>query len=184
MRSGFERSGFEHDLFAPPSRRVQWDLEPHWSNEPTGWGSLQQMDQQMKTMLRDMDRMFEDFKRLRPASSFGQWREDLALQNPIISAPDGSKKFQLSIDLSHFKPEEIEVKTRDQMIEVHAKHEEKSENGQVFREYRRAFTIPKEVKPENLKSTLAIGGLLSLEAPVALPAIQEAREHVIPIRHE
>lgn len=50
--------------------------------------------------------------------------------------------------------------------QVHAKHEEKSENRSVYREYNREFLLPKGVNPENIKSSLSRDGVLTVETPL------------------
>lgn len=65
----------------------------------------------------------------------------------------------------------------DYLPQVHAKHEEKSENRSVYREYNREFLLPKGVNPEAIKSSLSKDGVLTVEA--SLPAIEGQR--AIPI---
>lgn len=60
-----------------------------------------------------------------------------------------------------------------------AKHEENSENRNVFREYKREFLLPPNVNPELIRSSLSKDGVLTVEAP--LTAI-EGGQH-IPISH-
>jgi HSP20 family molecular chaperone IbpA len=46
----------------------------------------------------------------------------------FYDSPDGSgggKVFRVSFDVSQFQPEEISVRTQDQHLVVHARHEEK-----------------------------------------------------------
>lgn len=64
--------------------------------------------------------------------------------------------------------------------QVHAKHEEKSENRSVYREYNREFLLPKGTNPEQIRSSLSKDGILTIEAP--LPALEAPnRERTIPI---
>ena len=65
--------------------------------------------------------------------------------------------------------------------QVHAKHEEKSDNRSVYREYNREFLLPKGVNPEAIKSSLSKDGVLTVEAP--LPAIEGPGQRSIPITH-
>lgn len=64
-------------------------------------------------------------------------------------------------------------------LQVHAKHEEKTDTKSVYREYNREFILPKNVDPEKIRSSLSKDGVLSVSAP--LPAI--AGEKMIPIAH-
>lgn len=66
-------------------------------------------------------------------------------------------------------------------VQVHAKHEEKTESKSVYREYNREFLLPKGTNPESIKSSLSKDGVLTVEAP--LPAIGTG-EKLIPIAHQ
>lgn len=66
------------------------------------------------------------------------------------------------------------------LLQVHAKHEEKSESKSVYREYNREFLLPKGTNPEQIKSSLSKDGVLTVEAP--LPALTSG-EKLIPIQH-
>lgn len=67
------------------------------------------------------------------------------------------------------------------LLQVHAKHEEKTESKSVYREYNREFLLPKGTNPESIKSSLSKDGVLTVEAP--LPAIGSG-EKLIPIAHQ
>ncbi|XP_050033684.1 heat shock protein beta-1 isoform X1 [Dermacentor andersoni] len=104
-----------------------------------------------------------------------------SMNSPLIQdAEDGTKQLKLRFDVSQYAPEEIVVKTIDNRLQVHAKHEEKSENRSVYREYNREFLLPKGTNPEHIKSQLSKDGVLTIEAP--LPALEAAnKERNIPI---
>lgn len=63
---------------------------------------------------------------------------------------------------------------------MHAKHEENSDNKQVYREYNREFLLPKGTNPEAIKSSLSKDGVLTVVAPLPALAITEQN---IPINH-
>lgn len=88
---------------------------------------------------------------------------------------------KLRFDVSQYAPEEIVVKTVDQKLLVHAKHEEKSDTKSVYREYNREFLLPKGVNPESIKSSLSKDGVLTVDAP--LPLQLTGGETLIPIAH-
>jgi len=91
------------------------------------------------------------------------------LSSPLISGDEGSEKtLKLRFDVSQYAPEEIVLKTIDNKLLVHAKHEEKSETKSVYREYNREFLLPNGVNPELIRSSLSKDGVLTVEAP--LPA--------------
>ncbi|CAL4084849.1 unnamed protein product [Meganyctiphanes norvegica] len=106
----------------------------------------------------------------------GSWLE--GMNSPLIQQEGDCKQLKLRFDVSQYKPEEIVVKTVDNKLLVHAKHEEKTESRSVYREYNREFLLPKGTNPEFIKSSLSKDGVLTVEAP--LPALPEG-EKVIPI---
>lgn len=105
------------------------------------------------------------------------WMEDM--NSPLIQDGDSGKVIKLRFDVSQYAPEEILVKTIDNKLQVNAKHEEKTENRSVYREYNREFMLPAGVNPELIKSSLSQDGVLTVEAP--LPSIEYNKERTIPI---
>lgn len=104
------------------------------------------------------------------------------LNSPLIQEDGDNKVLKLRFDVSQYAPEEIVVKTVDQKLLVHAKHEEKSDTKSVYREYNREFLLPKGVNPETIRSSLSKDGVLTVDAP--LPQLQlTAGETLIPIAH-
>jgi HSP20 family molecular chaperone IbpA len=68
------------------------------------------------------------------------------------------------------------VKTVDNKLLVHAKHEEKGEGKSVYREYNREFLLPQGTDPESIKSSLSKDGILTVEAPLPQPAIAHEKK--------
>lgn len=66
-------------------------------------------------------------------------------------------------------------------LQVHAKHEEKSDTKSVYREYNREFLLPKGVNPEQIRSSLSKDGVLTVDAP--LPLQLTSGEKLIPIKN-
>nr|QWV59571.1 heat shock protein 21.8 [Lasioderma serricorne] len=106
------------------------------------------------------------------------WYDEI--NSPLIQQDGNEKSLKLRFDVSQYAPEEIVVKTVDNKLLVHAKHEEKTESKSVYREYNREFLLPKGTNPEQIKSSLSKDGVLTVEAP--LPAITQG-ETLIPIQH-
>jgi len=95
------------------------------------------------------------------------------LNSPLIQDDGDGKSLKLRFDVSQYAPEEIVLKTVDNKLLVHAKHEEKTETKSVYREYNREFLLPNGVNPELIRSSLSKDGVLTVEAPLpqqALPA--------------
>ncbi|KAH9384568.1 hypothetical protein HPB48_026576 [Haemaphysalis longicornis] len=96
-------------------------------------------------------------------------------------------KFAISVDTRHFTPEEISVKTEDNCVVIHGKHEEKSDDRGCYvkREFTRRYVLPEDVDPETVKCHLKPNGHLALEAPRKnAPKKEEAKPIPIEVRHE
>ncbi|CAI4232580.1 unnamed protein product [Auanema sp. JU1783] len=94
------------------------------------------------------------------------------LKSPLIKDESDGKTLRLRFDVAQYKPEEVTVKTIDNRLLVHAKHEEKSAQRTVFREYNQEFLLPRGTNPEHISSTLSTDGVLTVEAPLPQLAIQ------------
>ncbi|KAH9381699.1 hypothetical protein HPB48_011971 [Haemaphysalis longicornis] len=89
--------------------------------------------------------------------------------------------FQVMLDVSHFSPEEITVKTVDRCISVSARHEERmDEHGFVSREFTRRYMLPEDTLPESVSSTLSPDGVLTITAPKK-PSPSAPNERIVPI---
>ncbi|XP_059058742.1 protein lethal(2)essential for life-like [Achroia grisella] len=99
------------------------------------------------------------------------WRHLAAAQRDIGSSikadPD---KLQINLDVQHFAPEEISVKTVDGYVVVEGKHEEKKDDhGYISRQFVRRYALPKGTEPETLQSQLSSDGVLTITAPRKIP---------------
>ena len=75
-----------------------------------------------------------------------------------------SRRFHVSLNLSSFDPEHIEVKRADNELKIHAK-QEVERCGMIFhREIQRSYHLPYDIDSESLKSTLSAAGVLTVEA--------------------
>ncbi|XP_078674679.1 uncharacterized protein LOC144912820 [Branchiostoma floridae x Branchiostoma belcheri] len=95
------------------------------------------------------------------------------------------EKYQVSLDVTGFSPDEISVKTVGNKVRVHGKHEARhaDQNGHSFRyqELRREFVLPEGVDPETVTSVLSKEGVLSIQAPrMAIEA--PPAEKVVPVQ--
>jgi len=98
------------------------------------------------------------------------WMPQAGLASPLIQDGSAGKELKLRFDVSQYAPEEIVVKTVDNRLQVSAKHEEKTENKSVYREYNREFLLPRTLDPSMITSNLSKDGILTIQAP--LPAIE------------
>ena len=75
-----------------------------------------------------------------------------------------SRHFRLSLNLSSFDPEHIEVKRVDNELKIHAKQEVERCGMMFHREIQRSYYLPDDIDSESLKSTLSAAGVLTVEA--------------------
>ncbi|XP_063797972.1 heat shock protein beta-2 [Pseudophryne corroboree] len=74
--------------------------------------------------------------------------------------------FQVLLDVSHFLPDEISVRTIDNLLEVTAQHPQKIDrHGFVTRTFTRTYVLPLDVDPLLVKASLSHDGILSVTAP-------------------
>jgi HSP20 family molecular chaperone IbpA len=90
---------------------------------------------------------FEDYKqrkRLRSPSH-------LVNSSPKVRKLNESDKIKVKLDVIHFRPEEITVKTVGKDLIVEGKHDEKcDENGFVSRQFTRRYEMPDDIDLERL----------------------------------
>lgn len=98
----------------------------------------------------------------------------------VSEVANTEKEFRVSLDVSHFRPEELSIKTIDNKVIIHGKHEEQQdEHGFIEREFRRTYILPNDVDPDAVKSSLSGDGILAIAAPKIVEKKKE--ERVIPI---
>jgi len=91
-------------------------------------------------------------------------------------------RFQVMLNVSHFKPDEINVKTVDRTVIIHGKHEEKTdEHGFISREFTRRYQLPEGTEPDTVTSTLTQNGVLVIEAPKKAIEPPPNNERVVPV---
>lgn len=98
------------------------------------------------------------------------------------SSQKDQDQFQVSMDVEHFAPNEISVKTVDNTIVVEGKHEERQDDqGYISRHFLRRYQLPEEFNVEQVASALSSDGVLTITAPKISKAI-EGKERVIQIQ--
>jgi len=89
--------------------------------------------------------------------------------------------YKVVLDVQQFKPEELCVKTSDDnnTIIIEGKHEEKKEDsshrGYIARQFTRKYTLPSDVKLDQLQCNLSSDGVLQVTAPRTLPSITDGK---------
>lgn len=118
-----------------------------------------------------------------PAGYLRNWRSSAGHQDTGSTVHLDHNRFQASLDVQQFKPEEITVKvTADNVITVEGKHEEKEdEHGFIQRHFVRRYVLPKNCHMDKIESKLSSDGVLTITAPTHEKMEVEHKE--IPITH-
>lgn len=94
----------------------------------------------------------------------------------------GKDGFLACVDVHHFQPSEVTVKTVDNTVVVEGKHEERDDgHGSVQRHFVRKYTLPDDYDMSALNSALSSDGVLTLKAPP--PHAIASGERLVPITH-
>ncbi|CAH2236741.1 protein lethal(2)essential for life-like [Pararge aegeria] len=117
--------------------------------------------------------MFRDYYR--------PWRYMESLTRDLGSTIKSEKdKFTINLDVQHFAPEEISVKTADGYVVVEAKHEEKKDDhGLISRQFLRRYALPEGAETADVVSQLSSDGILTITAPKK--EVDGKGERVVPI---
>jgi len=92
--------------------------------------------------------------------------------------------FQVSLDVQHYQPNEITVRTENNTVVVNAKHEEKQdEYGYVSRELTRRYELPEGFKPEDVTSSL-FDAVLTIKAPTRKAQSTDANIRQVQIQQQ
>lgn len=85
----------------------------------------------------------------------------------------GKDGFQVFLDVEHFAPAEITVKTIENTIVIEGKHEEREdEHGDIYRHFIRRYQLSKECDVTQVLATLTSDGILSIKAPLGCGPIE------------
>ncbi|XP_040573169.1 protein lethal(2)essential for life-like [Lepeophtheirus salmonis] len=86
--------------------------------------------------------------------------------NKLMKLKDEKDKLEITLDTHQFKAEEVQVYVKDGFIHVEAKHEESSENGDMYsaQQWVRRYALPKNTLPDTVVANLSSDGLLIIAA--------------------
>ncbi|CAG08168.1 unnamed protein product, partial [Tetraodon nigroviridis] len=97
-----------------------------------------------------------------PALYGGRYGEPSSRSSPVTT---GGEPWKVCVNVHSFKPEELNVKTRDGFVEVSGKHEEKQEEGGIMtKNFTKKIQIPVDVDPLTVFASLSPEGVLIIEA--------------------
>ncbi|CAK8678062.1 unnamed protein product [Clavelina lepadiformis] len=180
-----QRQRSEHHINITPYRQQ----DPFRGNSMHDWPSTRLFDQDFGMSMTDPEfdqarqRFFRDPWATRPSPTTMVMPPRTGpvltrqlsggLSQPTSQVTTEDDKFKVTLDVKHFTPEEISVKTIGNSIEVHGKHEEKKDDhGVISRDFTRKYTIPPNVDPLTVTSSLSPDGFLTVEGPVMKQAIK------------
>lgn len=145
------------------------------------WGDMERdLERRRREWEDEIERMRKDFFTLKPDDNgrldsigdkfkmSGNTLTDEA-RGVVEKDENGRPVFRVRFNVNSFKPEEVSVKIDANKLMVHAKHQEKSDNKSVSREYNREVDIPREVDPMGLQCCMSTDGILTVEAPMPTP---------------
>ncbi|XP_059170873.1 major egg antigen-like [Physella acuta] len=150
------------------------------------WGDMEnRMQERRRLWEEEFDRMREEFFTLKPTGKSPQGLTSMNLDTGMKSLfetdADGIQRFKVRFDVTEFQPEEIQVKVQENKLIVNAKHEEKSSQTTVTREYSRQVDIPSSVDQEKMQCVLSKDGILSVDAPLSQPSLMSS-DSIFPIK--
>uniref|UniRef100_A0A7I4XTB3 SHSP domain-containing protein n=1 Tax=Haemonchus contortus TaxID=6289 RepID=A0A7I4XTB3_HAECO len=130
-------------------------------------------------MLHDTRRDLDRFERC----LFPYWTEAdhsvLHVANETQQMVDDDKKFAVSLDVSQFRPEELNVHLEGRELTIEGKQEHKTGNSAIHRSFTRKWLLPENVDLEAIRTQLDDKGHLSVEAPKSIEGHKQKR--TIPI---
>ena len=164
MRVGMPSSLLRSDI--PGS--MGFNSDPFGDGNSKGMlGRMQErMDLRRSEWEKEIERMRSDFFSLKPSEGL----DSMSDIKTTGLTPGGDNKFQVSFDVAQFKPEEINVRTQDHKLIVHAKHDDIHDGRTSTREFSRQVDIPKHMDVEKLVSTLSSDGILQIEMEHPVPS--------------
>ncbi|KJH45537.1 Hsp20/alpha crystallin family protein [Dictyocaulus viviparus] len=122
------------------------------------------MPREMKRLVRQL----EDFDRIH-GGICPYWNNadhsSLSVANEIGEMVDDDKKFAVSLDVSQFRPEELNVHIDGRELTVEGNQEHKTENSFMNRSFVRKWILPESVDVDGLHTQLNNEGHLCVEAP-------------------
>lgn len=164
------------------------------------WGDMERdLERRRREWEDEIERMRKDFFTLKPDDSgrmesisdkfkMGDSLKDEA-RGVVEQDENGRPVFRVRFNVNSYKPEEVSVKIDATKLIVYAKHEEKSDNKSVSREYSREVDLPRDIDSMALQCSISTDGILTVEAPMPTPqygAIKDSggartppKEHVI-----
>lgn len=151
------------------------------------WGDMERdLERRRREWEDEIERMRKDFFTLKPDDNdrlesisdkfkMGDSLKDEA-RGVVEKDEHGQPVFRVRFNVATYKPEEVSVKIDTNKLIVHAKHEEKSDNKSVSREYSREVDLPRDIDAMALQCSISTDGVLTVEAPMPTPQYAAVRD--------
>lgn len=155
------------------------------------WGDMERdLERRRREWEDEIERMRKDFFTLKPEDSgrlesisdkfkMGDSLKDEA-RGVVEKDDSGQPVFRVRFNVATYKPEEVSVKIDTNKLVVHAKHEEKSDNKSVSREYSREVDLPRDIDAMALQCAISTDGVLTVEAPMPSPQYGAIKDGSLP----
>uniref|UniRef100_A0A1I8BDY3 SHSP domain-containing protein n=1 Tax=Meloidogyne hapla TaxID=6305 RepID=A0A1I8BDY3_MELHA len=93
-----------------------------------------------------------------------QWDWPLQHNDGVVRIHDLPNRWEVGLDVAYFTPNEIEVKVVGDHLNIHCKHESRSdEHGSVSREINRSYKLPDNVNIQTIKVLIISVDLLGVD---------------------
>lgn len=152
-------------FFDEPAWAMDWDWDPFVTNR--------RRTPYRNSPLAEINRM---------ARQLDQMRSEMDVDGGVV-LKDNS--FAVNLDVQGFRPKDLTVTLKDNVLTISGKHEEKTQDGNRYwsRQFVRTYRLPEGVQADQMKSLLAADGrTLKIEAPIAKQNEEKpAQETPIPI---
>ncbi|GMT01132.1 hypothetical protein PENTCL1PPCAC_23306 [Pristionchus entomophagus] len=92
-------------------------------------------------------------------------QSSLSYGSPIGEVVNNHERYALTLDVSHFKPEEIKVYVRGNYLMIEGNHDEKTDqHGTNERSFIRKYSLPDDTNLDSIRTSLTHNGHLRVEA--------------------
>ncbi|MCJ8747114.1 hypothetical protein PDJAM_G00149660 [Pangasius djambal] len=139
---------------------------------------------------RDLSWMESIFRKLRTSSWPGYTQASgfapkihREVSGGVSEVSAQQSRWTVSLDVNHFAPSEITVRTHGGFLEIEGKHDERQdEHGYISRCFLRKYKLPAGIEVESIRSSVTGDGVLTVEA--TLPNIAPPADVTIPVELE
>merc|ERR1711915_961937 len=150
----------------PTTHRDLFFEDPHFKDN---WHNLDKIRDSMFKESRDLwKQMDKDFRKMRwmyprrwmmPSLPGNLKEHDLFDHDDheVIRFKEDDKQLEISLDTSHYRPDELHVHADDKFIAIDGKHVETTANGKhrMTRKFQRKYSLPAGARAQDVSSNLS-----------------------------